>query len=284
MLATYFWLIKPGIVCGNSLAAAAGFMLGSDGRFRPGLMAYSLTGLALIVAAAGVLNNIIDRRIDRKMSRTSRRALARGSVEVPAALIYAAGLGLAGSLLLGSLANFLALALALFGLVAYVVLYGYFKRLTPYGTLVGSVAGAMPPVIGYVAASGRLDLGAGLLFLVLFTWQMPHFYAISLFRLKDYQAASLPVLPAKKGPRATKIRIVVYMAAFLAAAAALYVFGYGGYVYLVAMSLLGGYWLVLGLSGLQKTSDRPWARRVFKFSLVILLSFSVLVSLGSILP
>lgn len=284
MFQTYYRLTKPGIIYGNAIAAAGGFLLASNGHINFGLFLATLAGLSLVIASACVTNNYIDRDIDAKMARTKNRALASGAVSVRNSLIYAAGLGLAGALTLALFTNILTATLALFGWFAYVVLYGIGKRRTVHGTVIGSISGAVPPVVGYCAVTNRLDAGALLLFLVLVCWQMPHFYAIAMYRLKDYAAASIPVLPLKKGSHATKVQMLVYILAFIVATSLLTVLGYTGYTHLAVMILLGLAWLRLSLQGFKAASDEQWARKLFGFSLIVLLVFSAIISVDAWLP
>jgi protoheme IX farnesyltransferase len=243
-----------------------------------------LSGLALIIASACVFNNYTDRGIDSHMARTKHRALVEGTISGRAALIYATVLGLTGSLILGRFTNLLTLGIALTGLFAYVVLYGLAKRRSVYGTEVGSVSGAIPPVVGYVAVTGRLDAGAFILFLILVLWQMPHFYAIAMYRLKDYSAAGLPVLPVKKGARVTKFRILAYIMAFTVAMLMLPAFGYVGYTYLVVATLLALTWLAFAIQTLRTYDDRSWGRHMFFYSLFVLMTLCITISLSAWLP
>jgi len=276
---TYYRLTKPGIVYGNALPAAGAFFLASRAHPNFGLFAAMLVGLCLVIASACVFNNYLDRHIDARMARTQKRALPLGSISTRAALIYGTVLGLAGFTLLAVFTTWLATLCALAGHVLYVAAYGYTKRRTPWGTEVGSIAGAAPPVVGYTAVTGRFDVAALLLFLVLVFWQMPHFYAIAIGRLKDYQAAGLPVLPAVKSLRTTKIRLVLYMFAFIYCSVALTTFRYTGFVYLLVMAIIDAIWLSLAFQGFKATNDRKWARTIFKFSLIVLTALSVMMSI-----
>lgn len=284
MFKTYYRLTKPGIIYGNSIAAAGGFLLASNGQINFSLFLTTLAGLALVIASACVVNNYIDRGIDAKMSRTKNRALVSGAVSGRNAIIYATILGLVGVLLLVLYTNLLTAGLALFGWFAYVVLYGIGKRRTVHGTVIGSISGAVPPVVGYCAVTNRLDAGALLLFLILVCWQMPHFYAIAMYRIKDYAAASIPVLPIKNGSHATKVQMLLYILAFIVATLMLTVLGYTGYTYLVVMVLLGLAWLRLSIQGLKAANDEQWAHKLFRFSLIVLLVFSVMISIDAWLP
>lgn len=283
-LKTYYRLTKPGIVYGNLMFAAAGFLLAADGHISFGLLAAALAGQALVIAAACVFNNIIDRDIDSRMARTKKRALVKKTVSIPSALAYGAILAAAGFGLLISFTNWLTVLVVSFGFIVYVGIYAVAKRWNEQGTVIGSLAGSVPPVAGYTAVSGRLDGGALLLFLILTFWQMPHFYAIATYRLKDYRAAGLPVLTVKKGVKAAKYQIVAYIVAFIVAAALLSVYGYTGYVYRVVMLGLGVWWLKLGFDGFKTADDAKWGKQVFLFSLLITVVFSVLLGLNAWLP
>jgi heme o synthase len=243
-----------------------------------------LGGLSLVIASACVFNNYLDRDIDAKMARTKKRALVSGSISGQNALIYAAVLGFAGSTILGIFTNTLTQLIALAGLFAYVVIYGIGKRRTVHGTVIGSISGAIPPVVGYCAVTGHLDTAALLLFLILVFWQMPHFYAIATYRSKDYAAARIPVLPLKYGLRNTKLQIVGYIAAFIVAAMLLSVFGYTGVSYTVVVAAAGLAWLKLALRGFNAMDDNIWAKKLFRFSLIVTLIFSLMISLNAWLP
>jgi protoheme IX farnesyltransferase len=283
-LRAYYWLTKPGIIYGNCLSAAAGFLLAAQRDVDWLVFAAAIGGTALVIAAGCVLNNYMDREIDKKMDRTKRRALVSGTISHRSALIYAAILSLAGFTVLTLFTNTLTVYVGLLGLYFYVIVYGIWKRRSPIGTIVGSISGSASILAGYTAATNQLDVGAGLLFLAMALWQMPHFYAIALYRLDDYRAAGLPVLPAVKGIRHTKIQIMIYIVLYTIATTMLTVFGYTGYVFLGAMVLLGAAWLWKGGIGLQANDAVVWARRMFRFSLLVLLSFCILLSVDAFLP
>ncbi len=281
---TYYGLIKPGIIRGNVIAAVAGFLLAAKGHVHFGTFVAMVVGLALVIASACVFNNYIDRGIDAKMARTKHRALVLGSISVRAAIAYGIVLGLTGAVILGVFTNLLTLGIAIFGFLAYVVLYGIWKRRSVHGTVVGSISGAVPPVVGYTAVTGRLDAGAAILFLILVLWQMPHFYAIAILRQRDYAAADIPVLPGKRGIRATKIQMLAYIFAFMLAAVWLGLLGYAGLTYIFASLLLGLAWLTLCLRGFVVDDHSRWARQMFRFSLAVITGVCLVVSLGNLIP
>lgn len=281
---TYYSITKPGIIRGNLISLAAGFFLASQGYVNIGLFAAVVIGTSLIIASGSVFNNVLDRKIDRKMDRTKNRAIASGIVSVKPALIYASLLFLLGSLALAFFVNKAALFVGIFGLFAYVVLYGIGKRKTVQGTLIGSISGATPPVAGYVAVTGNFDTAATIIFFILVFWQMPHFYAIAMFRAKDYKRAGLPVLPVIKGMQNAKAQILIYIFGFTLVASLLTVYGYTGSIYLIVCIFLGFGWLIYGLRGLKKYSDEKWAHKMFGVSLMVLLVLCLAISIDSFLP
>jgi len=265
---TYCSLAKPRIILGNVITAAGGFALASKGYFNFPLFLVTLLGLSLVVASACVFNNYIDRESDKKMVRTQYRVLAQGLIPLRKAMIFALFLVAFGTLLL-SFTNLLTVACALLGFLVYVTLYTFSKYHSIHATLIGSIAGAMPPVVGYCAVSNCLDTAAFIFFIMMILWQMPHFYAIAIYRLDDYAQASIPVLPIKKGMFATKVQMLLYAFAFLVSSLMLTVFHYTGFAYLIVATLLGLYWLWLCITGFKCANDQLWARKVFIFSLVV---------------
>ncbi len=244
------------------------------------LLLATVIGLSLVVASGCVLNNCIDRDIDRHMERTRGRVTVTGQISLKAALAHGLVLGVAGFGMLWWRTNPLTTALAGFGYFVYVGLYSlWFKRRSQYGTLVGSLSGAMPPVVGYCAVSGQFDAGAASLLAIFCLWQMPHSYAIAIFRLKDYEAAGIPVLPVARGIAVTKIHIVLYILAFMAATLALCLGGYAGYGYLLVAVAVSLWWLAIALTGYWTADDRVWARKLFAFSIVAITALSVMMSI-----
>lgn len=280
----YLSLVKPGIIRGNLLTAVAGFFLASPDSVAVHQLLGLVIGLGLVIAAACVFNNCLDRHIDRQMERTKDRPLAAGRINVQTAVIFGSVLLVAGLQIIIRFTNVLSLALAVAGLIAYVVIYGIGKRTTAQGTLIGSISGAIPPVVGYAAAANRLDSAAFILFLMLLFWQMPHFYGIALYRMKDYKAAKIPVMPLAKGMQYTKYEAVAYMGAYVLAAIALTWLGYTGYIYLLLSSLLGGYWLYVAVRAFKHSDSTRWGKTVFLTSLVVITLQSLLVAVGPRLP
>ncbi|MBI5798726.1 MAG: protoheme IX farnesyltransferase [Candidatus Yonathbacteria bacterium] len=279
----YFSIIKPGIIYGNAVTVVAGFLLASRGRVDWLLLMATIVGLSLVVASGCVMNNYIDRDIDGMMERTKNRPLVRGAISPKRALVFGKLLAILGLLILYVYTNLLVVAVSLFGLFVYVVVYSmWLKRSSTHGTIVGSISGAIPPVVGYLAVSNSIDLGAVILLFILALWQMPHSFAIAIYRLSDYTKAKIPVLPVKKGIAITKIYMVFYTALFVMATFSLAVFGYVGYAYFSVMMMLGFGWLGLCAKGFYVNDDKLWARNMFIYSIIILVVFCIMIGVESL--
>jgi heme o synthase len=283
MINAYYYLAKPGIIYGNLITTTAGFMLASKGHINWPLFFATIIGISLIMASGCVFNNLLDRGIDQKMERTKNRALVVGTISKRSAIIYGTVLGLLGFATLCFHTNLLTLSIAVVGFIFYVGIYTPMKRRSVHGTLLGSIAGAVPPVVGYTAVTNHLDVGAILLFLILVTWQMPHFYAIAIRRLEEYKSASIPVLPVKKGVYVTKQFMMAYIVLFTIATLMLTVYGLTSYAYLIVMVIIGAYWLWSCFKGFWHPNDQVWARKLFFISLVNLMLWCVLVSVDAAL-
>ena len=270
MIKRYLLVTKPGIIFGNLIAVIGGFFLAAQGQVDWSLLLATVTGLVLVVASGCTLNNCIDRDIDSKMERTRKRVTVTGIISTKAAAAHGAVLGVAGFWLLYRWTNPIALAFAGFGFFIYVVVYSlYMKRHSMYGTLVGSLSGAVPPVVGYCAVTGTFDTNAAILLLMFALWQMPHSYAIAIYRFKDYQAAGIPVLPVVHGIDKAKHHIVLYILAFALVTLLLEFGGCVGYGYLLVACATSLWWLWMALSGYKPATDnRVWARKVFLVSVI----------------
>jgi protoheme IX farnesyltransferase len=286
-LKKYYSLTKPGVLYGNVITGVAGFLLaaGYFWTFPVWLFLATIVGMTLVIAAACVLNNVLDQDIDRIMERTKGRAVAHGDIPANNATILCIVLGVLGMAILALWTNWYVVGIGIFGFVVYVWLYGAFsKRKSIHGTLVGSISGAMPILAGYVAVADGFDTAALLVFLALFFWQFPEFYSIAIYRRKEYAAAGVPVMSVVKGVPVTILQIYAYTVLFVASTLLLTLLGYTGWIYFVAMLLLGLYWIRLANEGLTTQNSDAWARRMFHFSLLALLAYSAAISLGAILP
>lgn len=278
MLKHYFKLTKPGIILGNLMTATSGFVLASHPPFDPQLLFLTLLGLALVIASACVLNNYFDRHADEKMARTRMRPLPKKTISERAALVFSMLLGIAGFLVLIQFTNLSTTLVTLAGYLIYVVLYTIWKYRSFCATHIGSLAGAVPPLAGYLSASNHFDLGAILLFLIVALWQIPHFFSIAVLHKDEYASASIPVLPIVKGIYATKRQMLLYILLFMAISSSLFFFGYTGYAYLAILLLFGSVWLGLCIQGFKALNDQRWAHQMLRCSLATILALSVTIS------
>lgn len=269
---SYYRMTKPGIIFGNVLTALCGsFLAARTFPLEMGKLVFMSIGLSLVVASGCVLNNYYDRFSDRKMKRTRERPLASGQIGLQSAGWFAWTLLFFGLFVLYGKVHLLAALSAGIGFIVYVFFYTILKYKTSFATELGSIAGAVPPLVGYSAVAGGVDAKALFLFGLIALWQMPHFFAIALYRMEEYASASIPVLPLKKGIYATKVRIALYTGLFLIFSASFFFLGYTGIGYFLASSVLGIYWLKIALEGFFTSDDRIWAKKMFLFSLIVIL-------------
>ena len=282
---SFLQLIKPGITISNSMTAAAGALLASSQfGFDPSRFIGATLGVALVIASACVANNMLDRNIDARMKRTKGREIAVGNISLSAAAAYSVGLGILGFGLLYALTNWPTVLLGLIAYVWYVGIYGWAKRTTPLSTIIGGVCGALPPMAGYVAVAGVIDVTAWMLFALMMVWALPHFYALAMFRAEDYRLANLPVWSITYGMDSTKRQIYFWIIVFFALAPLVSVTGATGWVYFVAMLAAGSYWIWQAGRNFDVEDDVRWARRQFGVSLLVLLVMSAAWALGGYLP
>ncbi len=240
----------------------------------------AVLAIAAVVMSANALNCWMERDSDRAMTRTMNRPLPAGRLDPKVALVFGLSLGALSVPVLALLVNPLTGLLGAIALVMYVWMYTPLKQKTWTALLVGAVPGAMPPLMGWTAATGRLELPGLALFAVLFVWQIPHFIAIAVFRQAEYERAGIRVLPSVVGVRAAKVHMILWCALLLPVSLSLGPLGVAGTLYLVSAALLGAGFLAACLAGLRETgTDTRWARRAFGASLVYLtLLFGVLIA------
>ena len=266
----YVALTKPRIMSLLLLTGAAGMFVGAQGVPEPGLLAATLVGLALACGGASALNHVIDRDIDRSMGRTSKRPVAGGRVSPELALEFGLALSALSFVLLASVVNVLAAVLALVGNLFYVLVYTrWLKRSTPQNIVIGGAAGAIPPLVGWAAATGNLGLPALYLFLIVFLWTPPHFWALALLIKRDYEAAKIPMLPVVRGDSETARQILLYTVALVALTLVPVVTGTFGPIYLAAAVILGAQFLRLAWSLRRELTSRR-ASVLFHYSLAYL--------------
>ena len=285
MFKKYLFLTKPGILFGNFVTTLGGYFVATQGSVDFLLLLLTLLGTTLVVASGCVVNNIIDQDIDQNMQRTQNRALVKKSISVPVAFVFAIVLGILGFGILWFWVNAYAFLFAVIGFVVYVGFYSLWtKRTTIHQTVVGSISGAAPPVIGYTAVANQFDIGALLIFLGYALWQMPHSWAIAIYRFDDYKNAGIPILPVARSIQRTKIESLIYVILFIVVMNGLFVFGYTNWIYLVVLNVLSFYWLYLSVIGFKAEDDQLWAKKTFLFSVILITVISICFSFTSTAP
>lgn len=270
-------LTKPGLLRLNVFAVVAGFWVASKWSVDWLAMVWVLIGSTFIMASACVINNYWDRELDQKMERTKNRVMPTERLKPNFALTYGIMLGIIGTGLLFTLVNTVTGWLALLGWFVYIVIYTiWLKRSSTWSTSVGGISGAMPPVIGYCAVTNQVDIGAWLLFALLFLWQPAHFWSLGIRRVEEYRAAGFPLLPVVKGIKRTKLQMIPYVLLLIPAVIFMFYYGYVGSIFLVVSVLGGVIWLAHTLRGLYVTDDEKWAKTNFFISINYLLVVFIL--------
>ena len=267
----YITLTKPRIMSLLLVTGAGGMFVGARGVPPLGELALMLAGLALACGGASALNHVLDRDIDRLMGkRTEQRPVAAGRVPPPRALEFGLALSAFSFVLLASTVNVLTAALALVGNLFYVLVYTrWLKRTTPQNIVIGGAAGAVPPLVGWAAATGNLALPALFLFLIVFVWTPPHFWALALLIRRNYEAARIPMLPVVRGERETTRQIVLYSLALVGVTLLPVAWRTLGVAYLAAAVVLGAWFVVLALR-LRREPTPARAGALFHYSLAYL--------------
>jgi len=267
----YVTLTKPRIMSLLLLTGACGMVVGARGFPPIGTFVAAMAGLALACGGASALNHVLDADIDRLMGkRTEKRPVAAGRVAPSRGLEFGLALSAFSFVLLASLVNPLTAALALVGNLFYVLVYTrWLKRSTPHNIVIGGAAGAVPPLVGWAAATGNLALPALFLFLIVFAWTPPHFWALALLIKENYAAAKVPMLPVVRGDRETARQIVLYSVVLVAITLLPFALREVGLVYLVSALALGGAFLWLAVA-LQRDTSRRRAALLFHYSLLYL--------------
>lgn len=264
----FFNLAKPGILFSNSITTFGGFWIASQWTIDWLTMILVMLGTVLVMASGCVLNNYLDRDLDIKMDRTKNRALPSGILQPSTVLVYGIILGVAGLSVLGLGVSLLAALLGLLGLFVYVWIYtALLKRTSVWNTTIGAISGAVPPVIGYVAVAGTLDITALILFGIVFLWQPPHFWALGIRRMEDYRNAGYQMLPVVKGTYQTKLSMLRYIVPIVPTSMLLYFTNNVGAIYLFTAAILGLIWIIKGVQGFKAEDETLWAKKMFVFSI-----------------
>jgi protoheme IX farnesyltransferase len=245
-ISDFFVLSKPLIVALLLVTTFGGLVMGGRAWPSPILAFWTLLGGALAAGGSSALNQYIDRELDKNMQRTSKRPLATGRLTAAEGLAYGLGLCLTSYYILAGFVNLTAALLSLAGIFYYVIFYSvWLKKATVQNIVIGGGAGAIPPMVGWAAAAGHLSLAAWILFLIIFMWTPPHFWALAIVRKKDYENAGVPMLPVIKGERETRLQILIYTFVLVGTTMLLPIIKATGIIYLVSASLLG-LWLIYG--------------------------------------
>lgn len=274
-------LTKPGVTYGNLITTVAGYLYAADGHIDWTTFGALTVGTWFVIASACVINNYLDQDIDAVMTRTKKRPLLTGEVTPRQALIFGAVLGVAGTALLSAFTNYWVAGIGVFGWVVYVWLYGALgKRKSVHGTLVGAISGAVPIWAGWLAVHPGVDVVGVLLFAVVFFWQMPEFYAISIFRKDEYAKAGVPVSAVIRGVPATIRQIVVYAVLTVASALALIINPLTSWTMLIVLAAVCARWLYIVGQGPHAKDAAVWAKREFHFALIFLMVFCVMIAIN----
>lgn len=264
-------LTKPRVVSLLLVTAVAPMFITGQGAPPLSLIGVVLLGGFLMAGGANAINMWFDQDIDHRMSRTRLRPVPAGRLPAAMALVFGIGLGALAFGILWRLANPLSAWLALGGLLFYVLVYTvWLKRSTPQNIVIGGAAGAFPPLVGYAAVAGRLDLTAFYLFAIIFYWTPPHFWALALLKRDEYAKAGVPMLPVVRGERDTKVQMLIYTLILLPLTLLPALFGAFGLLYGVAALALGGRFLWYNLQLLREEGVTPTAWRMYKYSLAYL--------------
>jgi heme o synthase len=263
----YLELCKPRVVALIVFTAVVGMLLATPGWVPLGIFLPATLGIALAAASAAAINHVADHRIDALMARTRGRPLPQGELARPQALIFAAVLGVLGMFLLVYFVNVLTAVLTFASLIGYAGVYTLFlKRATPQNIVIGGAAGAAPPVLGWTAVTGEVHAHALLLFLIIFAWTPPHFWALAIYRAKDYARAEIPMLPVTHGVDFTRLQVLLYTLILSVVTVLPYLTYMSGPIYLTGALLLDFGFLYYAIA-LYFSEDDRIAMDTFKYSI-----------------
>lgn len=263
----YYALTKPKVVVLIVFTAVVGMFLSTPGMIPLDILVLATLGIGLASASAASLNHVLDQKVDAIMARTKNRPLPRGQLSSLQAVIFAAIIGLLAMAILAIWVNGLTAALTFAALIGYSVIYTlYLKRATPQNIVIGGAAGAAPPVLGWAAVTGEVTADALLLFLIIFTWTPPHFWALALYREKEYSKVDIPMLPVTHGSRFTRLHIFLYTILLVAVSVMPFATHMSGSIYLVGVLILDVVFLNYTWKLYKNYSD-ALARKTFFFSI-----------------
>lgn len=280
----YYEMTKPRVVMLLLLTALVGMCLATPGWVPLQTLLAGLGGIGFLASAAAVLNHVVDHKIDSKMARTFNRPVAKGNVSIPQALLFALGLTILGYAMLEIWVNRLTALLTLASLVGYAVVYTMFlKRATPQNIVIGGLAGAAPPLLGWTSVTGDIHANALLLVLIVFTWTPPHFWALAIHREKDYAKAKVPMLPVTHGIEFTKTCVLLYTVLLFLVCLLPYLIGEANLIYLAGSSALNAGFLYYAIK-LKYGNDSATPMATFKYSIIHLMLLFIVLLVDHYLP
>ena len=266
LIKSYFELTKPKVVMMMLITAIVGMLLASKTLPSISLIVISLLGIGLCASSAATINQIIDRNIDANMARTSERPLPQGNITTLNASIFALILMIAGTTILVLKVNTLTALLTVSSLIGYAFIYTVFlKRATPQNIVIGGLAGAAPPLLGWTSISNSIDPNALLLVLIIFVWTPPHFWALAIYRREDYAKEAIPMLPVTHGIKFTKLQIILYTILLLIVSILPYIVLMSGRIYLFSALFLGLFYLYSSIK-MYLTDDEKYPMISFQYS------------------
>ena len=268
----YLALCKPKIVALIVFTAVVGMFLAVPGMVPLDALIFGTAGIGLAASSAAVINQLVDQRVDSIMMRTRQRPLPRGNLSTESAVMFALALCALSMLILVFLVNTLTAVLTLVSLVGYGFIYSmYLKRATPQNIVIGGASGAAPPVLGWTAVTGTLEPNALLLFLIIFAWTPPHFWALAIYRCEEYAKAAIPMLPVTHGVQFTRLHILLYTVILFLVSLLPFVFYMSGVMYLFGAVVLSGIFLYFAIR-MQFDHSNTLAMRTFSYSIVYLMA------------
>ena len=267
LLKSYYHLCKPNVVYMMLICAFVGMLLAEQTVSSYSYLFIALIGIALCAASAAAINQVVDREADASMTRTDQRPLPKGNLSVLHASIFAFVIGLIGALILYFYVNFLTMILTIGSLIGYAFIYTvYLKRATPQNIVIGGLAGAAPPLLGWSSVSNTIDPFALLLVLIIFVWTPPHFWALAIYRKEEYAKESIPMMPVTHGVAFTKLQIVLYTIILFIVSVLPYVVLMSGIIYLVSALVLSTIFLYYSIN-LFYSDDNQDAMNTFQYSI-----------------
>ena len=267
LLKSYYQLCKPNVVYMMLICAFVGMLLAEQTVSSYSYLFIALTGIALCAASAAAINQVVDREADASMTRTDQRPLPKGDLSVTHASIFAFVIGLLGALILYLYVNTLTMILTIGSLIGYAFIYTvYLKRATPQNIVIGGLAGAAPPLLGWSSVTNTIDPFALLLVLIIFVWTPPHFWALAIYRKEEYAKESIPMMPVTHGVAFTKLQIVLYTIILFIVSVLPYVVLMSGIIYLVSALVLSTIFLYYSVNLFYSDDDQD-AMNTFQYSI-----------------